>query len=319
MAHGFFERFLRGRVRLSPEEASLSRRKFAGGSARARERLEGIGRTFIHGYNEALRSADIAALAPRLEIVAPVDRGFACEGAAMALTLLDLLVPAKQSRLEELLEGPGRRHVHLVHVGAGWALARLRRGERDIPRRLDPLLRWLALDGYGFHDGYFAPRKAFGEQHQPGRLAGYARRAYDQGLGRSLWFASVADVRRVAETVARFPEGRRADLWSGIGLAATYAGGAIEADFPLLSQLAGPYTPHLAQGAAFAAKAREASGPPDEHTERACLLFCRCTVAEAAHLTDAEQTGLAAEGDQPDFEIWRRRVRGRFTGGITAS
>lgn len=312
------EPLLRHLLRLSPEEASFSRRKFAAPSAPARARLEGIGRTFILGYNEALRSADLEVFARRLERVAPVDRGFACEGAAMALTLLDLLLPSEPSRLGALLDGPGRPHVHLVHVGAGWALARLRRGERDIPGRLDPLLRWLALDGYGFHNGYFAPKQAFEEQFRPRRLTGYAERAYDQGLGRSLWFVAGADIQRVAETIERFPAARRADLWSGIGLAATYAGGATDADFALLLELAASYTSHIAQGAAFAAKAREAAGPPIEHTERACRLFCRRTAAEAAAVTDAEQASLRSEADQPEYEIWRRRIRGRLAEGIPA-
>ena len=47
---------------LSPDEATFRRRGFAGGTAAARERLEGIGRTFITGYNEALAAPSLAAL-----------------------------------------------------------------------------------------------------------------------------------------------------------------------------------------------------------------------------------------------------------------
>jgi hypothetical protein len=46
----------------------------------------------------------------------------------------------------------------MAHVGIGWAIARLpwlrRRIEQPL-NRLDSLLRWLAVDGYGFHEGYF--------------------------------------------------------------------------------------------------------------------------------------------------------------------
>jgi len=300
-------------LRLSPDEADFSRRGFAAGSAVARERLEGIGRTFISGYNHALATQDPARLASALDTTEPTERGFAYEGAAMALTLLDLLVPRRRARLAELLEGAGRSHTYLVHVGAGWALARLGRGEQDVSRALDPLLRWLALDGYGFHEGYFHPRRSFGEHVRPRRLTGYALRAFDQGLGRSLWFVESADPTRVSATLRMFDEARHADLWSGVGLAATYAGGIEDEGFLLLRELAGAYTPHLAQGAAFAAKARDLAGPPAAHTERACRVFCDSSARAAAGIADAELAGLKGDGDQPEFEAWRRRIRHRYS------
>ena len=298
---------------LSPEEASFRRRGFAGGTDAARARLEAVGRTFLTGYNEALAARGSAALERRLGAVPAVDRSFAYEGAAMAHTLLDLLTPWRRARLAELLAGPGRDHAYMVHVGAGWALARLGRGEGHLPRGLDPLLRWLAFDGYGFHEGYFHPGVALRARLRPRRLAGYALRAFDQGLGRSLWFVESANIERVATVVAEFPIDRHGDLWSGVGLAAAYAGGVEECELSLLRVLAGAYTPHLAQGAAFAAKARERAGSPAAHTDRACRIFCGSSAKIAAEGTDAALKGLRGDAGLPDYEIWRRRIRDRYS------
>jgi hypothetical protein len=83
-------------------------------------------------------------------------------------------------------------------VGLGWAWARLPGNpERRLPA-LDPLLGWLAVDGYGFHEGYFHWRRRVSARELPRGLSASARRVFDQGLGRSLWFVEGADVPRAA-------------------------------------------------------------------------------------------------------------------------
>src|SRR5262245_60127955 len=94
---------------------------------------------------------------------------------------------------------------------------------------MDPLLRWLAVDGYGFHEAYFHHPRRVTLGEGPRRLTGYERRAYDQGLGRGMWFVEGADVGRLSDTIRRFAESRRADLWGGAGLACAYAGGVYDA------------------------------------------------------------------------------------------
>ena len=95
------------------------------------------------------------------------QRGFAYEGAAMALALLDHVLPWRRNRLARFIRGPARDHIYMAHVGAGWALARLRRGTNRYFHKLDPLLRWLAMDGYGFHEGYFHWQRTIEARQQP--------------------------------------------------------------------------------------------------------------------------------------------------------
>ncbi len=121
-----------------------------------------------------------------------------------------------------------------------------------------------------------------------------------------------ADVTRIPVTIAAFPASRHADLWSGVGLACTYAGGVDGAAIEALLKAAGPYRSHLAQGASFAAKARQRADNPAPHTELGCQVLCGLSADEAAHMTDVALEDLPPDGPEPAYEVWRRRIRAHF-------
>jgi hypothetical protein len=312
---------------ISPAETSFAKRRFRCDALELRDRLEEVGRCFVRGYGAALEEDRPLPLAEKLEEVAAEFRGFAYEGAAMALAILDALTPWRRGRVEAFLRGPADAHVYIVLIGAGWALARLPLSPAHMMARFDPVLRWLVLDGYGFHQGYFHWPRAIEQQEVPRRLSGYALRTFDQGIGRSLWFVEGAGVERIAARLAAFPAHRRADIWSGVGLACTYAGGVGAGAIEDLRQAAGEHAPRLAQGAAFAAKSRTRAGNLVPHTELACRVLCGTGAVEASAVTDAARTDLPP--DQPGrpekglpgvpaFEVWRQRIQQRFAqGGMT--
>ena len=292
---------------IEPEEASFQRRGFRLASG-PRERLEEVGRTFVQGYRAALYDDDPDALERALAGVDGELRGFAYEGAAMGVTLRDMLSPWRSSRLDRLLAGPGGPHVYMVHVGAGWALARLRRPPQAT-LRLDPLSRWLALDGYGFHEGYFRPARYLRDGVVPGGFTGYAARAFDQGLGRSLWFVEAAEPTAIAAAIRAMASHRQPDLWSGIGLAAAYAGGVDAGGLQQLAEVGAHADRELAQGAAFAAAARRRAGNPAAHSDLACRILCGRSSDEAAEATFHAARDLPPDGAEPSYEVWRRRLR----------
>lgn len=304
--------------RIPAAETTFARRGFHDGNRSTSIHLEQVGRLFIYGYNAALDNDDLQTLTQDLDCVEAKWRGFAFEGAAMALTLMDQVPPWKTGRLPAFLAGPAARHAYMVHVGVGWAIARLiwlRRNIDGCLEHLDSLLRWLAVDGYGFHEGYFHWPQSVVEQKIPKRIAGYACRAFDQGLGRSLWFVDGADVDRIPITIAKFALSRRADLWSGVGLACAYAGGASPTVIQALQKAGSPYSAELAQGAAFAAKARQRAGNYDPHTDIACRIFCGLSADSAAAITDETLKDLPIAGNTPTYEVWRERIRTKFAGG----
>ena len=241
-------RFRRIMLGISSREVTLARRGFRGGDFGTWRRLEDVGMCFLHGYHAALEASDLDDLTPRLEAVRREDWGFAYEGAAMGLTMRDRLSPWSRPLLPAFLDGPGMDHAYMVHVGIGWAVARLRLPVARTIDTLSPLLKWLVVDGYGFHEGYFHWRRTVRRGKVPSGLADYARRVFDQGLGRSLWFVEGADVSLIEQTVRSFHRARHADLWSGVGLAVTYAGPAGPQKLAALRDASNPYGPAWRRG-----------------------------------------------------------------------
>jgi hypothetical protein len=277
-------------------------------------RLEQIGAVFLRGYHAALEAGVPERVAPALQEVEHELRGFAFEGAAMGFALLDWFTPWRATRIERCLQGLGDAHAYMVNVAVGWVWARVPFGVERGRRRLDPLLGWLAFDGWGFHEGFFHwPKYVAAQPRKPGGVRGYAKRVFDQGLGRSFWFVNGGNAELIIRTIQAFPSERQSDLWSGIGLASTYAGIADQQTFKALCEGAGVYRACLAQGAAFASKARQRAGNLTDYTDLATRAFCGLSAQEAARLCDSTLENLAPTGEVPAYEVWRQRIQGHFS------
>jgi enediyne biosynthesis protein E3 len=292
---------------LSPDEAKFTRRGFDVADPARQSAMEGIGETFIRGYNAALSVDSPADVLSLVLAMPPHRRGFAAEGAAMGFAVADAL-PFTDPRLGEYLKAAEANFSYLTHVGVGWAMARLPWRRRALSAQLDPLLRWLAFDGMGFHDTYFdfARVRAFWQRQD----AGYAARAYDQGVGRALWFVSGGAHDRAARLIADFPSKRRGDLWSGLGLAMTYAGPVDARDIGAVCRASQGFAGHFAQGAAFACEAHALAREIPPHTETvARQLTGRGAVALSALVrTMRARLPAAEDADVPRYETWRRNV-----------
>jgi hypothetical protein len=310
MAKGWFSsRARKLAFSVSPSETDFDRRGFHCRNSKARKHLELIGRTAVDAFNLALEETHPDLLCPKLEMFDRELWGYAYEGAAMAFTVLDCLTPWRRDRIGEFLAGPAAAHIEIVHVGIGFSLARMhRRVEQALPQ-LDPIFGWLAVDGYGFHEGYYHWSRYAGGRAVQGPYSPAALRVFDQGLGRSLWFTQCADVESITAAIADFSPQRCADLWSGVGLACAYAGGVGLSEIEALRLAAGPYKIQLAQGASFAAKARQRGGNPTAHTSLACEVFCGKSADQAAAVTDEALARLLADGSKPDYESLQRLVR----------
>ncbi|MFC0865973.1 DUF1702 family protein [Sphaerimonospora cavernae] len=328
-----FLRTLRRRI-LTPDisETKLATRGFHVKSPEARDLLETVGATFLTGYGHAVQARTPAEAEEHLERVPRRFRGFAYEGAGMALAVLDALPLPGGRRVDDFLAGRGDRHIYMVYVGIGWAMARLPRFRWPRADALDPLLRWLVLDGYGFHQAYFRTEQYVHRQYRdpafPWPSGGaaspadraYAGRAIDQGIGRALWFVAGTDADRAASLIAAFPEHRHPDLYAGAGLAATYAGGADEAELRRFWENAGAHRSQIAQGCAFGAEARVRAGLLVPHTTLAAEIFCGMTAEQAAGVTQQVRPREPVQGGElPAYEVWRQHVADEFVslGGVT--
>lgn len=299
---------------VSIADTTFERRKFRGGDDEAKRlRLETVGATFLEGYHAALEDPAPDAIAARIEAAVPLDRrGFAFEGAGMAVAIADA-VSLSGGHVQRFLDGAGGAHVYMAWIGVGWAIARLGGWKRRLAR-IEPRMRGLAVDGLGFHMGYFKTTEYVDERAAPSSLPPDMVKAFDQGLGRSMWFVEGAGAERVIARVATFPAERRGDLWAGLGLACTYAGGATRAELERVRDGAAAHAADFAQGCAFALSARQRAGNPAEHTNLALELIWRRPPTEVTALSFAAGEDLPPEGgSEPPYEVWRTRIKDAFT------
>lgn len=302
---------LRRLLSLSSDEATFAKRAFRAADPTKQAVLEAIGETFILGYNAALNAEAADDVFPLILGLPPSRRGFAAEGAAMGFAVADAL-PFRTPRLPAYLAAAEPRYAYLAHVGVGWAMARLPWRRKALWSQLDPLLRWLAFDGMGFHDTYFSPRRVQSGWRR--QRIGYAVRAYDQGIGRALWFVSCGGVDDASRLISQFAPERQGDLWSGLGLAMTYAGAFEASEVATALSNAAEHRAKFVQGAAFACEARTLARDIPAHTEFvARSLTGHDAVALAICVRDARPTPpIDDHRPTPAYETWRSDVAGQM-------
>jgi hypothetical protein len=310
---------------LAPSLASVgfAERGFPVTHTDATARLEAVPQAVVCGFEWAIEGASLWEIERRLALIEPEQRGFAYEGATMGYTILDAMPGGGRDRTRGLLEGPARPHIFLTYIGIGFAMARLPRPlwKNILPEltgvAYHPVMSWLAVDGFGFDRAYFDTKKWVDEQAEPepypwaGRPE-YFGRAFDQGVGRALWFINGGNPDAVAAAVGRFAEHRRADLWSGVGLAATFAGGSDQSGLGRLRRASGEHYDELALGVVFAVKARTYSSYVPAHTHLAAGVLTDLSVQGAQNLADRTEQADGDDGPEPPYELWRQRIRAEF-------
>jgi enediyne biosynthesis protein E3 len=281
---------------------------FSRGNSESWKHLEAVVLTALEGYHLTLDSSKFEVLIPHLDEIPLAMRSYAYEGAAMGLMGLDMMLPWKK-RLRAYMAGPGAPHIYMVHIGVGEALALMNRNPEPFIAALeDRVICWLAMEGYGFHKGFFHRKRYIAEQKRPRRFSPYGQRIFDQGLGRCVWFLEGANVERIAATLAKFPASRQADMWVGIGVACTYVGGVDRQTVQALQEAAGSYELQMAVGAAFVAKGRQLAGNPVPHTDLVCGILWGASADQVAEKTTRAFQDLPLDGPEPAFEILQQRL-----------
>ena len=308
---GFLRRFIFG---LSIEGMDTFWKELPGTETEARKILRLSSNAFINGYNTALEVGLSHIVLSELKAFDINLRGFAYEGVGMGLIMIDYTSLGNESKFLKFVDD-NPNHTNLAHIGAGFAISVLNRNIETSLAPMAPMQRWWAMDGYGFYNGVFKWKQSILKQAVPKKVTGYALRAFDRGLGRSIWFLFSGDITRIVEELRKFPEPRRADIWSGLGVASTYAGGVSEETLRNLKTAAGPYTSYVALGSTQAANARYFANNIVEHNDLACSIHCGMSAEEAAKLTIKVMEGLNINKkedvfvEQPIYETYREKIR----------
>ncbi len=294
---------------VSSENVNLDVRNFNYRDEQIRKHLETIGLTFLKGYHAYLENLSIENFPEQIKDVPKVYKGFAYEGLAMSMAIMDFMMPWRSSQLCPFMEEEGNDHIYMLHVGAGWGMARVFGKPEQLIQKYHPLYRWLAIDGYGFHQAYFYTEKYVNKRQKPKKISQEALPVFYQGLGRCLWFIEGAQPKRILERIQTFPAEWHADLWSGIGLAATYACGVDKETIRLLRKLSGRYLINLGSGAAFAAKARSRAKNVTDETVFACKIITGKRVEELGEITEEAKPKLKnLTGNVTSYLNWKSAI-----------
>lgn len=297
---------------LSLSEADFKVRGFEEGFE-AQNRLELVAKTVVQGYNTAVEhglSEDLIAIKNSVdnELV-----GFFSEGIGMGLYALDIFSFPRKKKFWNFIEGVGNNHEYMSYIGAGLTCAVFNSNFEKILDKGSETC-WLTLDGLGFYYAMFKTSKGIGKQYVPKKIknnAFYLDR-YDNGVGRAAWFYASGEPKKILETINQFPESRRGPIWSGIGLAATYAGGVSADKLKLLRKLSGKHYLQLAQGSMLASHTRFTAGNPSPYTDMCSRILVGKSSEECEQVASRYKAQLASEkfiDGVPSFKIFLQNLR----------
>lgn len=215
----------------------------------------------------------------------PPFRSVAYEGASYARGLQSL---SNDNNLTTWLAYMQRvpQHAVQVYIGLGWSFAQQRLHPRPLIDTLDPLMQPRVFDGMGYYDGTFRQRHTIHLHKLPEGIEGSDLRAYNQGLGRCLWYVSKGNSDRLAELIGGFDPSRMPDLWRGAGIAIAYVGCIDESGLNALNKHAGIYGGHLAIGAALTGRTRSHAGLPSVDTDLVCQVLCGMNALACKKMTE---------------------------------
>jgi hypothetical protein len=158
------------------------------------------------------------------------------------------------------------------------------------------------LDGHGYYDGTFRQVRSVGSKERPDCIQQKDFSAYDQGLGRSLWYSNKGDIQKIKNTIQSFPADRQKHLWRGIGIASVFVGKCDATSLQMLMESAGNYKIQLAIGASIVAKARTETKTFTQDVENACRIWCTISADQARKLVAHAE--LINEDQEDAYNLW---------------
>lgn len=198
---------------------------------------------FIMGYHEALELHP-SGLKRVVDKVDPSKIGFALEGAAMAMVVLDEL-DRTGSNYFQLLFRDSSEYLQIIYlIGAGLASAKLAKPIDWLPEGLDSSHLSAIYDGYGFYNSYFKPT-SIGSN---GLLLSFQKENiyFNRGCGRALWFTHIGNISAIEDVIAGASDSRKALLWNGVAVASAFTGNRFVEE--KLYKAAGLYERNISDG-----------------------------------------------------------------------
>ncbi|MEP7169077.1 MAG: DUF1702 family protein, partial [Bacteroidota bacterium] len=225
-------------------------------------KMENIKTMFQYAKKIASECDDIDAIIKHLENTDPEFRSVGYEGVAMCLALKNFS-PGESPRtnnnplkLWNSLLSVSPNHSPQIHIGLGWAIAESKPIDLTFLDAVNSMMQFRVWDGCGYYDGIFRQRQTIKNQLRNDIVKEKNFKAYDEGIGRSLWYSCKGDPAKVSGMIQTFSSSRHADLWRGVGIACSYVGGSDDNILKNIFSLSGKHSIQLKTGAVMIAKSR---------------------------------------------------------------
>lgn len=170
-------------------------------------------------------------------------------------------------------------------IGLGWALAKWTDFDLSTLDDIDAKIFWRIFGGWGYHDAIFKKALIFNKMERGIRVPAEYANAYDEGIGRLIWYESRSDLEKMMDLVSRFDKSRLPDIWRGIGIAVSFVGAYELNYFKDILNCAGEYQNNFLIGSALAAKALNSTRTISDEVEAAFKYMFNKSISEIAQMT----------------------------------
>ncbi|MCX6198220.1 MAG: DUF1702 family protein [Bacteroidetes bacterium] len=248
------------------------------------QKMDTIQNTFLRVQDIFFESPEWRNHVAELESTDIEFRSIAYESASMSIALEDLKQGEQLTNWFQFLNEVASAHATQVHVGLGWAFAQQLKNPIAYLTKLNPMMRYRVLDGYGYYEGIFRRRRSIINHLKLQVDDAVASAALDQGLGRSIWYLNKGIIDDAKIMIEGFAIERHKDLWRGLGIAIAYVGGCDEEMLKDFFSKSDFYKTQLATGAVMALVSRDSAKYISTDTELACKVFCNKTAEQILEL-----------------------------------
>jgi hypothetical protein len=250
-------------------------------------RIELIVLTFQVGRKIGEEIRDPNEMIQQLGMVDKEFRSMAFEGASMAIAIKSIEQQEELKSWLMFLEA-NPYYATQITIGMGWAIGEKNLNPDSILKNLNPMAQARALDGFGYYMGLFRRRVSIRTQQIPEGIPDNLQLAFDQGVGRSLWYISKGDLEMLERMMDSFPAYRQKHMWRGIGVACPVVGGCHSQHLNALRLLSGDFKNQIATGCALAARSSVTAGVDNRFLDDACELWLNRSRIESARLTEVD-------------------------------
>lgn len=216
------------------------------------ERIGRVVGAFQNGRAQTLQIKDLLDLEGALVNTDALFVSVAFEGAAAGLAYRQLQAGAMEI---DVPNWPA--HSAQVHIGIGWAIAELALRPDAYLNQFSGVMQGRVMDGFGYYSGLFRRRQCIQAMDIPEGIPTDLLTAFDQGLGRAMWYISKGETEPLVAMIGPFPEERKAGIWRGIGLASSYVGGLDAVGSERLVGTSGTYRAELLCGVLLCGAGRQ--------------------------------------------------------------